>query len=213
MRKFFALLALATIIGAAVCARCEEPNPSIAIGQFDTGRLLNRLADLKPFQTEKGVSGLGDAFPVTKEEFRNSLLFLSPERTDEVMKDFGMAVGFLFKDKNQFLTLTQWRDPESAKNFMQVRDELLRLTDEQYQNHIKNVTYEELDIAKGEKALLTRKTIEQNNAQQDITMFICARKDYFVECTLMGTYDDNEVKKLILQIWKIVESEAKKGMR
>jgi hypothetical protein len=213
MKNFFALLVLATIIGAAAYARCEEQNPPIAIAQFDKDRLLNRLGDLKPFQAEKGGRSPGYVFPVSREEFRNSLLFLSPERTDEVMKDFGMAVGFLFKDKNQLLTLTQWRDPEAAKNFMQVRDELLRLTDERYQSHIKNVNYEELDIAKDEKALLTRKTIEQSEQQQDITMFICARKDYFFECTLMGNYESNEVKKLILQIWKIVESEAKKGQR
>jgi hypothetical protein len=211
MRKIFVLLVLAVIMGAAAYARCQEQNPPIAITKFDPDRLLNRLGDLKPFQAEKGVTSQGYVFPVSREEFRNSLLFLSPEKTDEVMKDFGVAMGFLFKDRNQFLTLTQWRDPESAKKFMQVRGELLRLTDEHYQSHIKSVTYKELDIAKDEKALLTRKTIEQGEQQQDITMFICARNAYFFECTLMGTYDDGEVKKLILQIWKIVEASTKKG--
>jgi hypothetical protein len=212
MRKFFVLLALVTIIGAAAYAQCEEQAPPFAITQFDKDRLLNRLAALKPFQPEKGGADLGSAFFVGQEEFKDSLLFLSPEKTDEVMKDFGMAVGFLFKDKNQLLTLTQWRDHGSAKNFMQVRDELWRLTDEQYQRHIKNVEYEELDIGDGERVLLSRKTLEESG-QKDITMFISARKTYFFECTLMGSYNDSELKKLILQIWKIVESEAKKGMR
>jgi hypothetical protein len=213
MRKCFILLAVVSIIGASAYARGAEQTAPFAVAQLDKDRLLNRLAELKPFQAEKGGLGAGSAFPVTREEFRNSLLFLSPERTDEVMKDFGMAVGFLFKDKNQLLTLTQWRDHGSAKNFMQVRYELWHLTDEEYRGHLKNVNYEELDIGEGEKVLLTRKTLEQSGQRQDITMFISARKAYFFECTLMGAYESSEVKKLILQIWKIVESEAKKGTR
>jgi hypothetical protein len=213
MRKFFVLLALVTIIGAAAYAQSEEQAPPFAITQFDKDRLMNQLVTLKPFQSEKGGAGPGSAFFVKQEEFRNSLLFLSPEKTDEVMKDFGMAMGFLFKDKSQFLTISQWRDHESAKNFMQVRDELWRLTNEQYQSHIKNLTYEELDLAKGEKALLTRKTFEQSGQKQDVITFLSVRKEFFFECTLMGSYEDGEVKKLILQIWKIVESEVKKGQR
>jgi len=213
MRIIVCILIILSSICTAVYAQVGEPSSSFAVAQFDKDRLLNRLADLKPFQAEQGGTGSGSAFAVTREDFRNSLLFLSSERTDEVMKDFGMALGFLFKDKNQLLTLTQWRDDGSAKNFMQVRYELLHLTDEQYRSHIKNVNYEELDIGEGEKVLLTRKTLEQSGQRQDITMFISARKAYFFECTLMGTYESSEVKKLILQIWKIVESEAKKGTR
>jgi hypothetical protein len=96
---------------------------------------------------------------------------------------------------------------------MKVRDELWHLTDGKYQSYIKNVQYEALDIAEGDKALLTRKTLEQSGQKQDVTTFISARKDYFFECTLMGSYEGSEVKKLILQIWKIVEAEAKKGKR
>ena len=213
MRHFFVLLVLLSLIGATTSGPAQEQAAPFAVAQFDKDRLLNRLADLKPFQAEKAGTVPGYTFPVTKEEFRNSLLFLSPERTDEVMDAFGMAVGCLFKDKNQLLTLTQWRDDGSAKNFMQVRYELWHLTDEQYRSHIKNVNYEELDIGEGEKVLLTRKTLEQSGQRQDITMFISARKAYFFECTLMGNYESSEVKKLILQIWKIVESEAKKGTR
>jgi hypothetical protein len=213
MRKFFVLLALVTIIGAAAYAPSEELAQSFAITQFDKDRLLNRLAALKPFQSEKGGAGPGSAFFVKKEEFRNSLLFLSPEKTDEVMKDFGMAVAFSFKDNTQFLILTQWRDQKSAQRFMQVEDELWRLKDEEYKKYIKEVDYKDINIAEGEKALVTRKTIEQGNQKLDVTTFISARKDCFFECTLTGSYNDSEVKKLILQIWKIVESEAKKGMR
>jgi len=213
MRTIFCILIILVTICAAASGPSGEPVSSFAVAQLDKDRLLNRLAELKPFQAEKGGLGAGSSFPVTKEEFRNSLLFLSPERTDEVMKDFGMAVGFLFKDKNQLLTLTQWRDHGSAKNFMQVRYELWHLTDDEYRGHLKNVNYEELDIGEGEKVLLTRKTLEQSGQRRDITMFISVRKAYFFECTLMGAYESSEVKKLILQIWKIVESEVKKGQR
>jgi hypothetical protein len=130
-----------------------------------------------------------------------------------VMKVFGMALAFSFKDNTQFLVLTQWRDLESAKNFMTVRDELWRLTDGKYRSYIKDVTYEPVDIGAGEKALLTRKTLEQGGRKQDVTTFISARDAYFFECTLLGNYESSEVKKLILQIWKIIESEAKKGQR
>ncbi|OGP55423.1 MAG: hypothetical protein A2Y65_12480 [Deltaproteobacteria bacterium RBG_13_52_11] len=213
MRKILCLLVLLTIIGAAAYGQAQEQAPPFAIAQFDKDRLLNQLAVLTPFLSEKGGAGLGYAFSVKKEEFRDSLALLAQEKTEEMMKDFGMAVAFSFKDNTQFLVLTQWRDHETAKKFIRMRDELWRLTDEKYKSHIKNVAYEELEIAKDEKALLTRKTIEQAGQKQDVTTFVSARKDLFFECTLMGNYNDSDVKKLVLQIWKIVESEAKKGSR
>jgi hypothetical protein len=210
MRKFFVLLVLLTVIGPATYGQAQEPPPSFAIAQFDTDRLLNRLADLKPFQAENKGARAGYAFAVTSEEFRKSLLFLSPERADEVMKDFGMAIAFSFKDNTQFLILTQWRDRKSAHGFMQVEGELWRLKDEEYKKYVREVDYKDIDVGEGEKALVTRKTIEQNGQKQDVTSFVSARKVYFFECTLMGTYENSDVKKLILQIWKIVESEVKK---
>jgi hypothetical protein len=213
MRHFFVLLVLLSLIGAATSGPAQEQAAPFAIAQFDKDRLLNRLADLKPFQAEKAGTVPGYAFPVTKEEFRNSLLFLSPERTDEVMNAFGIALAFSFKDNTQFLILTQWRDEKSAERFMQVEGELWRLKDEEYKKYIKEVDYKDIEIAPGEKALVTRKTLEQGGQKQDVTSFVSARKAYFFECTLMGNYESSEVKKLILQIWKIVESEAKKGTR
>ena len=211
MRHFFVLMILLALIGAATAGLAQEQAAPFALAQFDKDRLLNRLADLKPFQAEKTGSVPGYAFPVTKEEFRNSLLFLSSERTDEVMEAFGIALAFSFKDNTQFLILTQWRDQKSAERFMQVEGELWRLKDEEYKKYIKEVDYKDIEIASGEKALVTRKTLEQGGQKQDVTSFVSARKAYFFECTLMGNYEDKEVKKLILQIWKIVESEIKKG--
>jgi hypothetical protein len=213
MRHFFVLLVLLSLIGATTSGLAQEQAAPFAIAQFDKDRLLNRLADLKPFQAAKGGTVPGYAFPVTREEFRNSLLFLSSERTDEVMKDFGMAIAFLFKGNTQFLILSQWQDQKSAEHFMQIEGELWRLKDEEYKKYIKEVDYKDIEIASGEKALVTRKTIEQGGQKQDVTSFVSARKAYFFECTLMGAYERSEVKKLILQIWKIVESEAKKGTR
>ncbi|OGP54910.1 MAG: hypothetical protein A2Y65_07545 [Deltaproteobacteria bacterium RBG_13_52_11] len=213
MRHFFVLLVLLSLIGAATSGLAQEQAAPFAIAQFDKDRLLNRLADLKPFQAEKRGTVPGYAFPVTKEEFRNSLLFLSSERTDEVMNAFGIALAFSFKDNTQFLILTQWRDQKSAERFMQVEGELWRLKDGEYKKYIKEVDYKDIEIASGEKALVTRKTLEQGGQKQDVTSFVSARKAYFFECTLMGAYESSEVKKLILQIWKIVESEAKKGTR
>lgn len=213
MRQFFVLLVLLTIFGSAVYGQNQASTPPFAIAQLDKDRLLSRLSDLKPFQTEKGKTGSGYAFAVTSEEFRKSLLFLPPERTDEVMKAFGMALAFSFKDNAQFLVLTQWRDGDAAKSFMKMRDELWRLTDEKYRSYIKAVTYESLDIGEGEQALLTRKTLEQAGQKQNVTTFISARKAYFFECTLMGSYENDEAKKWIGQIWKIIESEAKKVQR
>jgi len=213
MRHFFVLMILLALIGAATAGLAQEQAAPFALAQFDKDRLLNRLADLKPFQAEKTGSVPGYAFPVTKEEFRNSLLFLSSERTDEVMEAFGMAIAFSFKGNTQFMILTQWRDQKSAERFMQVEGELWRLKDEEYKKYIKEVDYKDIEIASGEKALVTRKTLEQGGQKQDVTSFVSARKAYFFECTLMGNYESSEVKKLILQIWKIVESEAKKGQR
>jgi hypothetical protein len=111
------------------------------------------------------------------------------------------------------LILTQWKDDESAKKFMQLRYELWRLMDKKYQQSFKNVAYEEIDITKDEKALLTKKTIQQDEQQQDFTAFVSVRGSYLFECTLIGGYSDRKVKKIILQIWKIIESEKKKEAR
>jgi len=206
MRHFFVPLVILLLIGAATGSLAQEKAAPFAVSQLDKDRLLSRLADLKPFQAEKKGIPPGYAFPVTREEFKNSLLFLSPVRTDEVMNTFGMALAFSFKENTQFLILTQWKDGEAANNFMKVRDELWRLTDEKYQSYIKNVTYEPLDIGEEGKALLARKAIEQGGQKQNVTTFISSRNAYFFECTLLGNYESSEVKKLILQIWKIVES-------
>ena len=139
------------------------------------------------------------------------MLFLAQEKVDAVMNDFGMAVAFSFKENTNFLILTQWQNNEAAKRFMVIAGELWRLKDKEYQQYITAVDYAELDIADGDKALVTRKTISQAGQKQAVTTFISARKDYFFECTLLGTLPDNEVKKLIVQIWKIIESFTKKG--
>jgi len=109
--------------------------------------------------------------------------------------------------------LTQWLDHEAAQMFMKVEDELWRLKDKEYEQFLKKVVYKAIDITKDEKALLTRKTIQQGEQKQDVTTFISAREQYLFECTLIGAYTDREVKTLILQIWKIIESEEKKGTR
>ncbi len=213
MRTIFCILIILVTIYAVASSSSGEQIPSFPIVQFDKDRLLDRLADLKPFQAEKGGAVPGYAFPVTREEFRNSLLFLSPERADEVMNAFGMALAFSFKGNTQFLIFTQWRDQKSAEHFMQVEGELWRVKDEEYKKYIKEVDYKDIEIAAGEKALVTRKTLEHGGQKQEVTSFVSARKAYFFECTLMGNYEISEVKKLILQIWKIVESEAKKVQR
>jgi hypothetical protein len=213
MKQFCVLLvAIASICTAAYGQVEETPSQSSAF-HFDQDQLLDRLATLKPFKPEKGETNSGYAFAVTQEDFRNSLMFLSKEKIDEVMGDFVSAVAFSFKDNTQFLMLTQWQDQEAAQKFMKVENELWRLKDEKYQHYIQEVVYEEIDIAKGEKALLTRKTLKQAEQKQNVIIFVSARENHLFECTLIGRYRDSEVKKLILQIWKIIESEEKKGKR
>ena len=136
-------------------------------------------------------------------------MFLAEEKTDEVMKDFVGAAGFSFKDNSEFLMLTQWRDPASAQGFMKVEEELWRQKDEKYKRYIKKVEYNEINISKDEQALLTRKTIEQAGQRHDATIFVSTRGNYLFECTLIGDYKNSAVKKLILQIWKIIESVEK----
>ncbi|OGP92286.1 MAG: hypothetical protein A2Z19_02840 [Deltaproteobacteria bacterium RBG_16_54_18] len=213
MRKFLVLFVLLGLIGLATTAHAQEQAPAPAVASFDKDRLLERLADVKPFQSEKGGAGSGYAFFVKKEEFRESLLFLAPEKVDGVMKDFGMAVAFSFKDNTQFLILTQWRDNDAAKNFMKVRDEQWRLTDAAYKQYITGIEYKELDIAADTKALVTRKTISQTGQRQPVTTFVSARKDYFFECTLLGMLPDDEVKKLIVRLWKIIEPFTDRAVR
>jgi hypothetical protein len=213
MKTFFVFLILLAIIGGATYGQAQDQAVSFAVTPFDRDQVLSRLAVLKPFQSGKGGGGSGYALSVTKEEFRKSLIFLPPEQTDAVMKDFGMAAAFSFKDDTQFLIITQWRDDESAKRFMGVEQESWRLKDKEYKQNIKDVTYTEIEIEKGEKASLTRRTLEQSGHKLDVTTFISARKNYFFECNLIGKYEDDEVKKFVSQIWKIVEAEVKKGTR
>ena len=215
MKQFIILFVAVAFICTAAYSQGEEGASQPTAFHFDQDQLLKRFADLKPFKAEEGETDSGHAFAVTQEEFRNSLLLLikEKEKVDEVMAKFDSAAAFVFKNDTQLLTLMQWTDPEYANKFMQLRYELWRLTDKAYQQYIKKVVYEEIDITKDEKALLTRKTIQQGEQQQDVTTFISARGKYLFECTLIGRYKDGEVKKLILQIWKIIESEEKKGTR
>jgi hypothetical protein len=215
MKQIVVLLVAIACICTAAFAQVEEGTSQPSAFHFDHERVLNRLADLKPFKTEEGETDSGHAFAVTQEEFRNSLILLikEGEKVDEVMANFGNAMACSFKNGTQLLTLTQWTDGQSAQAFMKLRYELWRSTDKEYQQYIKKVVYEEIDITKDEKALLTRKTIQQGKQKQDVTTFVSARGTYFFECTLIDEYTDREVKKLILEIWKIIESEEKKGGR
>jgi len=213
MKQFIVLLIVFASICTAAYGQVEETPSQPTAFPFDQDRLLNRLASLKPFKPDKGESESGYAFVVTHEEFRNSLIFLPKEKIDGVMEGFVSAAAFSFKSNTQFLMLTQWKDHESAKRFMGVEGELWSLKDKEYEQYIKEVVYKEIDITKDEKALLTRKTLEQTGQKQDVTTFVSARRNYFFECTLIGSYEDNEVKELVLRIWKIIESEGKKGTR
>jgi len=209
MRKILCLLVMFAIICTVAYGQGEEGTASSTAFQIDQDRLLKRFAVLKPFKTDRGEPGLGYAFVVTPEEFRKSLLFLAEEKADELMESFVGAAGFSFNDNSEFLMLTQWKDPSSAQAFVKVEEELWRLKDKKYQQYLKEVVYEEIDVAKDEQALLTRKTIEQTGQRHDATTFVSARGNYLFECTLIGTYKDKKVKKLILQIWKIIESEER----
>lgn len=214
MKQFVVLLIAIACICTAAYGQVEEGDSQPMAFHFDHAKVLNRLATLKPFKSEKGeYEQEKSSFLVTQEEFRSSLTFLAQERADEIMKDFGNAMAFSFRDDTQFLMLTQWQDREAAQLFMKIEDELWRLKDKEYEQFLKRVVYEEIEITKDEKAFLTRKTIQQGEQKQDVTTFISARGKYFVECTLIGGYTDREVKKLILEIWKIIESEEQKGRR
>jgi hypothetical protein len=214
MKQFMVLLVAIVTMCTAAYGQGEEGTSQSTAFHFDHGQVLNRLAALKPFKTEKSeYEQERSSFLVTQEEFRSSLTFLAQERADEIMEDFGSAMAFAFRDNTQFLMLTQWKDQEAAQKFMKIEDELWRLKDKEYQQYIKKVVYEEIDITKDEKALLTRKTLKQAEQAQDVTTFVSAREKYLFECTLIGGYTDDEVKKLILQIWKIIESEEQKGTR
>jgi hypothetical protein len=214
MKTFSILFVAIAFICTAAYGLGEEGASQSTAFHFDHGQVLNRLASLKPFKPDKGeYEQEGSSFLVTQEEFRNSLTFLAEERADEVMEDFSSAMAFSFKDNTQFLMLTKWKDQEAAQKFMKVEDELWRLKDKEYQQYLQKVVYEEIDITKDEKALLTRKAIQQGEQKLDVTTFVSARGEYLFECTLIGGYTDDEAKKLILQIWKIIESEEKKGTR
>jgi hypothetical protein len=218
MRIFMILFIILAFVCPSVYGQSEKQTAPGATAPIDKEQLLERLAALKPFQSEKGGPGLGYALFASKEEFKESLLFIPRDKADAVMKDFGMAVMFVFKerdkDNTQFLILTQWQDNEAAKRFMAIAGELWRLKDKEYKQYITAVDYEELDIAADEKAQVTRKMIAPVGQQkQALTTFISARKDYFFECTLLGSIPGNEVKKLIVQLWKIIEPFTRKGSR
>ena len=207
----------------AIITRCTAAYGQVGEGvaqspafQFDQDQLLNRLADLKPFKPEKGeIEQEQSSFLVTREDFRSSLALLIKEQTkiDEIMANFRNAFAFSFKGGTKFLTLTQWTDPEAAKKFMNLRYELWRLTDEKDPSLIIDVQYQEIDLLKDEKALLTRKTLGQDEKKYPTTSFLSSRKNYVFECNFIGNYNDQEIKKLILQIWKIIKSEDKGGTR
>ncbi len=175
----------------------------------DADRLLENLGEVKPFKTEGGESP-GYSFTVSTDEFRSSLLFLPAEQTDEVMKGFVGALAFSFKENTQFLMLTQWVDHTAADGFKKVEQDLWRLKDKEFQKFLKNVDYGEITVSRDEKAFLSRKVIDYGGQQYEATTFVTSRGDYLIECTLIGSYTDKEIKGIITQIWKAVERAKKK---
>ena len=216
MKTLYILFVAVAFICTTAYGQIEEGGAQPTAFHFDHEQVLNRLAALKPFKTEKGeYEQEGHSFLVTQEDFRSSLVLLIKEQAkiDEIMANFRNAFAFSFKSGTKFLTLTQWIDPEAAKNFMNLRYELWRLTDEKDPSLIIDVQYQEIDLLKDEKALLTRKTLGQDEQKYPTTSFLSSRNNYVFECNFIGNYNDKEVKKIILQIWKIIESEEKKGTR
>jgi hypothetical protein len=216
MKTFSIFFIVIVCICTAVYGQGEEGVSQPTAFHFDQDQLLKRLTDLKPFKPEKGeYKQEGYTFLVTQEDFRSSLVLLINEQAkiDEIMAHFRNAFAFSFKSGTKFLTLTQWIDPEAAKKFMYLRYELWRLTDEKDPGLIIDVQYQEIDLVKDEKALLTRKTLRQNEQKYPTTSFLSSRNNYVFECNFIGNYNDKEVRKIILQIWKIIESEEKKGAR
>jgi hypothetical protein len=215
MKQFIFLLVVIITFCTTVYGQVEEGVSQSQAFHFDQDQLLNHLAALEPFKPEKGGEQEGSSFLVTQEDFRSSLVLLTKEqaKVDEIMINFRNAFAFSFKSGTKFLTLTQWIDHEAAKNFMNLRYELWRLMDEKDPSLVKDVQYQEIDLIKDEKALLTRKTLGQDEQKYPTISFLSSRKNYVFECNFIGNYNDQEVKKIILQIWKIVESEEKKGKR
>jgi hypothetical protein len=211
MKTFLILFVACALICTSAYCQVEEGDSQSPSFHFDQDQLFSRLAAIKPFKTGQGENEqAGHSFLVTQEQFRKSLIFLAKERVAEVMEKFGSAMAFSFRDNTQLLMLTQWQDQEAAQQFMRIEDELWRLKDEAYKKNITKVVYKEIDITKDEKALLTRKKIQQGEQKKNVTTFVAARGNYLFECTLIGGYSDSKVKKLILQIWEIIESEEKK---
>ena len=180
MKTFGILFMVVACICIAAYGQVEEGVSQPTAFQFDQDRLMNRLADLKPFKSEKGeFEQERSSFLVTREDFRSSLALLIKEQTkiDEIMANFRNAFAFSFKGGTKFLTLTQWTDPEAAKKFMNLRYELWRLTDEKDPSLIIDVQYQEIDLLKDERALLTRKTLGQDEKKYPTTSFLSSRKN------------------------------------
>jgi hypothetical protein len=104
MRNIFCLLFILATLCTAAYGQEEEgasQSPAPAL-QFDQDQLLIRLATLKPFKPDKGQFQPGDAFVVNQEDFRSSLSFLSEEKVDQIMENFGIAVAFYSRTIRNF---------------------------------------------------------------------------------------------------------------
>ena len=121
MKIFTILFIVLVFVCPSVYGQSEKQAAPTATAPIDKEQLLERLTALKPFQSEKGGAGLGYAFFVKKEEFKDSLLFLAQEKVDAVMNDFSMAVAFSFKDNTQFLILTQCKTTKLPNGLWQSR--------------------------------------------------------------------------------------------
>lgn len=170
-------------------------------------RLLRRLIDIKPFQT----AGPGHAFAIAKEGFAASLAFFPPERRDQVMDGFEMAVAFQFGERGHFLVVSAWRDEQTARLFAEGEGEAWRERDEEYRKHIRGVEYRDIEVAKGERGFWIKKRIEQEGETREVTTLLATRGVWSIECTLMGGYEEREIKSLLQQIWKAIEGETKRG--
>jgi hypothetical protein len=127
------------------------------------------------------------------------------------MKGFGKAIVFI--SKRNILALTRWKSPDFAQQFMQIEKEILELNDKRYKEHLKEVTYTQIEIKAAEKALVARKVVQLPELEEKkrkkyytITTFVTVRRNYMLEGIFVDkAYKDEELKDMMGRIWETIQ--------
>jgi len=205
MKKIIAVVLLAiSFTFTSICAFAQEKSKPESFLSAKKYNLLESISKLETFSYANN-----SITPIDAETLKTGLTLLPPERIDKALEGFKEAIAFFFNESSGvpaiILVFIELSDNNHAREFIKVEEEVLKAKDTAYKEYIKSSAYENLEIAAGETAFISRKVIAEDNSDREVTVIVAARGNYLIECNfLSGNQANDKMKKAVLDLWQVI---------